>query len=59
MTEPVSKAVLTPTMLDAELGFFRKLIVKTICWTDLVVARLIVATCVVTEQLEIVTPVVD
>lgn len=59
VTVPVSKAVLTPTMLDAELGFLRKLIVKTICCTDLVVARLIVATWVVTEQLDMVTPVVD
>ena len=30
VTEPESKAVLTPTILEAELGFFMKLIVNTI-----------------------------
>lgn len=44
VTEPVRSAVLTPTMLDTELGFFKKLMVKSICCTDLVVAKLIVAT---------------
>ena len=56
VTGPDSRAVLTPTILEAEFGFFMKLIVNTICQTDLVVARLIVATWVVTEQLGIVTP---
>lgn len=44
VTDPVRRAVLTPTMLDTELGFFKKLIVKRICCTDLVVAKLTVAT---------------
>lgn len=43
VTDPVRRAVLTPTMFETELGFLRKLIVKTIYCTDLVVARLIVA----------------
>jgi len=31
VTEPDSRAVLTPTILEAEFGFFMKLIVNTIC----------------------------
>lgn len=44
VTVPVRRAVLTPTIFETELGFLRKLIVNTICCTDLVVARLMVAT---------------
>ena len=59
MTLPVRRAVLTPTILETELGFLRELIVKRIYCTDLVVARFIVATCEVREQLDMVTPSVD
>jgi sorbitol-specific phosphotransferase system component IIBC len=58
VTLPVRRAVLTPTILDTELGFLRKLIVNKIYCTDLVVARVIVATFEAKEQLDIVTPVV-
>jgi hypothetical protein len=58
VTLPVRRAVLTPTILDTELGFLRKLIVNKIYYTDLVVARVIVATFEAKEQLVIVTPVV-
>ena len=44
VTLPVRRAVLTPTIFEAELGFLRKFIVNKICCTDLVVKRLIVAT---------------
>jgi hypothetical protein len=56
VTLPVRRAVLTPTILETELGFLRELIVKRIYCTDLVVARFIVATCEVREQLDMVTP---
>jgi len=59
VTLPVRRAVLTPTILETELGFLRELIVKRIYCTDLVVARFIVATCEVREQLDMVTPSVD
>ena len=58
VTLPVRRAVLTPTILDTELGFLRKLIVNKIYCTDFVVARVIVATFEAKEQLDIVTPVV-
>jgi hypothetical protein len=58
VTVPVRRAVLTPTILETELGFFRKLIVNKIYCTDLEVARVIVATFEAKEQLDIVTPVV-
>ena len=35
VTVPVRRAVLTPTILETELGFFRKLIVNKIYCTDL------------------------
>jgi len=56
VTEPVSSTVETPTMFEAEFGFFRKAIVKISLFTDLVVARVIVATWEVIEQV-VVTPV--
>ena len=59
VTLPVFREVLTPTILETELGFLRKLIVNRICCTDLVVARFMVATCDVREQLDMVTPEVD
>ena len=59
VTLPVRRAVLTPTILETELGFLRELIVKRIYCTDLVVARFIVATCEVREQLDMVTQSVD
>jgi sorbitol-specific phosphotransferase system component IIBC len=58
VTLPVRRAVLTPTILETELGFLMKLIVNKIYCTDLVVARVIVATFEAKEQLDIVTPVV-
>lgn len=58
VTLPVRRAVLTPTILDTELGLLRKLIVNKIYCTDLVVASVIVATFEAKEQLDIVTPVV-
>jgi sorbitol-specific phosphotransferase system component IIBC len=58
VTLPVKRAVLTPTILETELGFLMKLIVNKIYCTDLVVARVIVATFEAKEQLDIVTPVV-
>jgi hypothetical protein len=61
VTLPVISEVLTPTILETELGFLRKLIVNRICCTDLptVTARFMVATCDAREQLDMVTPVVD
>ena len=35
VTLPVSRDVLTPTILETELGFLRKLIVNRIYYTDL------------------------
>ena len=58
VTVPVRRAVLTPTILETELGFLRKLIVNKIYCTALVVARVIVATFEAKEQLDIVTPLV-
>jgi hypothetical protein len=61
VTLPVIREVLTPTILETELGFLRKLIVNRICCTFLptATARFMVATCDAREQLDIVTPVVD
>ena len=53
---PDIRTVLTPTILETELGFLKELILKKIAYTDLVVERLIVATCEVREQLDMVTP---
>jgi hypothetical protein len=53
---PDIRTVLTPTILETELGFLKELILKKIACTDLVVERLIVATCEVREQLDMVTP---
>jgi hypothetical protein len=58
VTVPDIRTVLTPAILEAELGFLKELIVKKIVYTDFVVARLIVATCEVREQLDMVTPVI-
>ena len=44
VTDPLRRAVLTPTMLETEFGFLRELIVKRTCWTAFVVDKLIVAT---------------
>jgi hypothetical protein len=55
---PDIRTVLTPTILETELGFLKELILKKIAYTDLVVERLIVATCEVREQLDMVTPVI-
>ena len=61
VTLPVIREVLTPTILETELGFLRKLIVNRICCTDLptVTPRFMVATCDAREQLDMVTPDVD
>jgi hypothetical protein len=61
VTLPVIREVLTPTILETELGFLRELIVNRIYCTDLpgVTARFMVATYEVREQLDMVTPVVD
>jgi hypothetical protein len=61
VTLPVIREVLTPTILETELGFLRELIVNRIYCTDLpaVIARFMVATYDVREQLDMVTPVVD
>jgi len=61
VTLPVIREVLTPTILETELGFLRELIVNRIYCTDLpaVIARFMVATYDVREQLDMVTPVVE
>ena len=58
MTVPDIRTVLTPAILETELGFLKELIVKKIVYIYFVVARLIVATCEVREQLDMVTPVI-
>jgi len=61
VTLPVIREVLTPTILETELGFLRELIVNRIYCTDLpaVIARFMVATYDVREQLDMLTPVVE